>query len=203
MAAPGYLFVQGSFWDEARQKAYSAALPPIYRQYAGHYLAIGGGAGVQVVEGLWHPRGLVLARFQSAAAVDRFWWSAEYRAAATLRQGAGAFTVLKLDGTEDAAPGGAYLFTLVRMDAAGFANAAARFDALARVHGGRMIAQAAPNSLQPLEGAFFDTGLVIRRFPSEDALRAYLADSAYSQLAAERRKMGDVVVLVRKGQDAA
>ena len=201
MSAPGFLFVTGTFWDEAQQKKYSAALPPIYRQYDGAYLALGGGPGVQVVEGLWHPRGLVFARFDSVDAVARFWWSPEYRAAASLRQGAGAFTVLNIGGqAEPQRPGGTYLFTLTRArDAQRLAALTARMDSLARVHGGRVIVDAAANSLRPLEGAFFDTALVIQHWGSEDAQREYLADSAYAALAAERRSLGEAVVLARKG----
>ena len=207
MSAPGFLFVTGSFWDEARQKQYSAALPPIYRQYDGAYVALGAGAGVQVAEGLWHPRGLVFARFASVDAVARFWWSAEYRAAAQLRHGGGAFTVLGLAGqAEPQGPGGAYLFTLTRArarDAQRLAALTARMDALARVHGGRMIVDAAANSLHPLEGSFFDTALVIQHWGSAQAQQAFLADSAYAALAAERRALGDAVVLVRAGIEKA
>lgn len=204
MSAPGFLFVTGAFWDEAQQKQYSAALPPIYRQYDGAYLAIGGGAAVQVIEGLWHPRGLVFARFASTEAVARFWWSDEYRAAARLRQGGGAFTVLNMTGqAEPHGPGGAYLFTLTRArDTQGLAALAARIDALARVHGGRTIVDAAANSQRPLEGAFFDTALVIQHWGSVEAQQAFLADSAYAALAAERRALGETVVLARKGVEA-
>ena len=201
MSGPGFLFVTGTFWDETLQKQYSAALPPIYRQYDGAYVVLGGGAGIQVVEGLWHPRGLVFARFESVEAVARFRWSAEYRAAASLRQGGGAFTVLNLPGL--AAPqgrGGAYLFTLTRAgDASRLQGVTARVESLARVHGGRTLVDVPANSLRPLEGAFFDTALTIQHWASEEAQHAFLADSAYAALATERAALGEVVVLARKG----
>jgi len=201
MSGPGYLFVTGSFWDEARQKRYSAALPPIYRQYAGHYVASGSGAGVTVVEGLWQSRGLVFARFATPEAVERFWWSPEYRAVAELRWGGGAFTVLNLDGrAEPLGSGGAFLFTLTRArDAQRLAGLTARIDGLVRAHGGRTLVDAAANSLRPLEGAFFDTALVIQHWAAAEAQGAFLADSAYAALAAERRTLGEAVVLARPG----
>lgn len=202
MSRPGFLFVTGSFWDEARQKTYSAALPPIYRQYQGRYLALGGGAAVTVEEGRWHPRGVVLARFATPGDVERFWWSPEYRAAAQVRQGGGAFTVLALPGSDDPPPGGVFLITFARLAADRFEPVAARFEALVRVHGGRTIATASPNALRPLEGAFFDTGLVIQHWPTDAGLRTYLADSAYGALAAERRAFGEVVVLSRAAMAA-
>ncbi|NCV87719.1 MAG: DUF1330 domain-containing protein, partial [Oxalobacteraceae bacterium] len=39
-SAPGYLLVQGKVTDLEGFKAYNAALPPIYKKFGGHYIAL-------------------------------------------------------------------------------------------------------------------------------------------------------------------
>ena len=65
---PAYLLVQGKITDLEGFKAYSAALPPIYRKYGGEYLALVPAALVEVAEGASEDRSVVLARFPSRAA---------------------------------------------------------------------------------------------------------------------------------------
>jgi uncharacterized protein (DUF1330 family) len=197
----GYLFVNGSFWDGDKRDRYSARLPPIYRQYRGSYIAFRG--TIDVVEGLWAPRGSLLAQFESLEAVDRFWWSPEYRAAAELRLGGGAFTVLGLESRHPAVrppKGAALMIVLAKV------RDEARLDRindaiLALAPEAKLLVSAAANSLRPLEGAFFDTAIQISQWPSLDRLKALLADPAPVKLASERRLLGDVVVLARPTLD--
>ena len=95
---PAYLLVQGKVTDREGFKAYSAALPPIYRKYGGVYLALVPAPLVEVAEGDPEMRSIVLARFPSRAAARAFWDSPEYAAAKQLREGKGAFFVTILDG---------------------------------------------------------------------------------------------------------
>ena len=83
---PGYLVVQGVVTDREGFKAYSAALPPIYRKYGGEYLALLPAPLVEVAEGLAENRSIVLARFPSRQAARAFWDSPEYAAAKKLRE---------------------------------------------------------------------------------------------------------------------
>ena len=48
---PAYILVQGHVTDREGFKAYSAALPPIYRKYGGHYVALVPAPLLEVVEG--------------------------------------------------------------------------------------------------------------------------------------------------------
>jgi len=95
---PAYLLVQGRVTDREGFKAYSAALPPIYRKYGGEYLALVPAALVEVAEGEAEDRSIVLARFPSRAAARAFWDSPEYATAKRLREGKGSFYVTILEG---------------------------------------------------------------------------------------------------------
>lgn len=95
---PGYLVVQGIVTDREGFQAYSAALPPIYSKYGGHYLAMTPAALVEVAEGTPENRSVVVAEFPSKAAAWAFWNSPEYAAAKKLREGKGTFYVMVLEG---------------------------------------------------------------------------------------------------------
>lgn len=95
---PAYLLVQGHVTDREGFKAYNAALPPIYRQYGGEYLALVPAPLVEVAEGPAENRSIVLARFPSREAARAFWDSPEYAEAKKLREGKGTFFVTILDG---------------------------------------------------------------------------------------------------------
>ena len=95
---PGYLVVQGTVTDREGFKAYSAALPPIYAKYGGHYLAMAPAPLVEVAEGDAEHRSVVIARFESKEAAWAFWNSPEYQQAKKLREGKGEFYVMVLEG---------------------------------------------------------------------------------------------------------
>ncbi len=95
----GYLMTLGSDVAIDRLGPYSAALPPLYAQFGGRYLAMGGpGRGVAAIGS--PPRSVMLARFASLGDVHSFWHSPGYRAAVPLRAGCGDFTVFALAGDE-------------------------------------------------------------------------------------------------------
>jgi uncharacterized protein (DUF1330 family) len=95
---PAYLLVQGHVTDREGFKAYSAALPPIYRKYRGQYIALVPAPLVEVVEGEPEDRSVVIARFPSREDARAFWNSPEYAEAKKLRAGKGTFYVAILDG---------------------------------------------------------------------------------------------------------
>jgi uncharacterized protein (DUF1330 family) len=95
---PAYLLVQGTVTDREGFKAYSAALPAIYRKFGGEYLAIVPAPAVEVAEGSAENRSIVIVRFPSKAAAQAFWYSPEYAEARQLRAGKGEFFVTILEG---------------------------------------------------------------------------------------------------------
>jgi uncharacterized protein (DUF1330 family) len=90
---PAYLLVQGQVTDREGFKAYSAALPPIYRKYGGHYVALAPAPQIEVMEGEPERRSVVIAEFPSKEAARAFWNSPEYTEAKKLREGKGTFYV--------------------------------------------------------------------------------------------------------------
>ena len=49
---PAYMIVLGEVYDRpAFMEGYAAKLPPLYEEFGGHYIAIGGGPGIEVLEG--------------------------------------------------------------------------------------------------------------------------------------------------------
>ncbi|MBM4198681.1 MAG: DUF1330 domain-containing protein [Gammaproteobacteria bacterium] len=97
-SAPGYLLVQGKVTDLEGFKAYNAALPPIYKQFGGHYIALVPAPKVELAEGEARNESILIAKFPSKEAAWGFWKSAEYAAAKKLREGKGTFFVTVLEG---------------------------------------------------------------------------------------------------------
>ena len=95
---PAYLLVQGTVTDLEGFKAYTAALPPIYQKFGGHYLSVTPASKVEIAEGAPENRSILIAKFPSKDAAWGFWRSAEYEAAKKLRAGKGTFFVTVLDG---------------------------------------------------------------------------------------------------------
>lgn len=177
MAVPGYLLVLGHSLDMAKMAAYSAALPPIYKQYGGFYLGIGGpGRGVELLEGGWFDHSMVLARFASKADIPKFWWSPEYTKAKELRSGAGVFNVFALNGNTHEAPLGqpSFLVTIYRpFDAAKMAEINAQEDAHLAARDVHVIAQAKYAEVERLEGDIKDFDFRIIAFPTQAAATTY------------------------------
>jgi uncharacterized protein (DUF1330 family) len=113
-----------------KMRPYASALPPIYAKFGGQYLAMAGPAtGAEHLHGNWGPRSIMLGEFATLEAVEAFWWSPEYRAAAQLRTGAVTVDVCRLRG-QAALPGERALLVL-----AGTPSLAPAIAAAVRAHG--------------------------------------------------------------------
>lgn len=99
--APAYLVVLGEVIDRpAFMEGYAAKLPPLYEQYGGAYLALGGGPGIEVLEGEYAPPSYVISKWPNMQAAREFWNSEGYD---TLRRARidnewGDFDVLLVQG---------------------------------------------------------------------------------------------------------
>lgn len=77
--APAYLIVMGEVFDRpAFMEGYAGKLGPIYAQYGGEYLALGGGPTIEVLEGDYAPPSYVISKWPSMVAARTFWDSPEY-----------------------------------------------------------------------------------------------------------------------------
>ncbi len=98
---PAYMIVLGEVHDRpAFMEGYAAKLPPIYEQYGGHYIAIGGGPGIEVLEGDYAPPSYVISKWEKAQDARDFWNSPEYDALrrARINNNWGTFDVLLVNG---------------------------------------------------------------------------------------------------------
>ena len=76
---PAYMIVLGEVFDRpAFMEGYAAKLPPLYEEFGGHYVAIGGGPGIEVLEGDYAPPSYVLSKWPNAQAARDFWSSDGY-----------------------------------------------------------------------------------------------------------------------------
>lgn len=98
---PAYLVVLGEVLDRpAFMQGYVSKLPPVYEQYGGEYLAVGGGPSIVVLEGQYTPPSYVISKWQSMKAARDFWNSAEYAPLkeARIANAWGDFDVLLIQG---------------------------------------------------------------------------------------------------------
>jgi uncharacterized protein (DUF1330 family) len=95
----GYLIADVTdITDPGLYERYQPLVPPSLRAFNGSYLARGG--DVTVLEGSWHPRRLVIVRFESAARAAAWWDSEQYREARRMRQAAAQTNMIVVEGTE-------------------------------------------------------------------------------------------------------
>jgi uncharacterized protein (DUF1330 family) len=198
---PGYLLVMGTVTDREALARYGATLGPIYAQYGGRPIAIGGvGGKVRVLEGQFPHQSLVLSRFGSIDAPNAFWWSPEYRRSVELRRGAGTFTVLRLKGVPgDAdAPAGkpAYLLSIADIrDREKLKPYAAAAMPLVKAAGAKFLSSGSRKDIELLEGEFGNLTVNVLQFPSIEALRRFYGDPAYQKIIPIRQSAGDYVLL--------
>jgi uncharacterized protein (DUF1330 family) len=198
---PGYLLVMGNVTDREALARYGATLGPIYAQYGGRPIAIGGvGGKVRVLEGRFPYQSIVLSKFPSIDAPNAFWWSPEYRRSVELRRGAGSFTVLRLKGLpgdlEPTVGKPAYLVSIAEIrDREKLKPYATAAMPLVRAAGARFISTGGRKDIELLEGEFGNLTVNVLQFPSIEALRGFYADPAYQQIIPIRQSAGDYTLL--------
>lgn len=202
---PAYLLVMGSPTNAEAMGRYARTLPPIYREFGGSYVALGGvGRGLKVLEGDFPWQSLVLASFTDPRGPNRFWWSPQYRASVEIRRGAGTFNVVTLPGISGNGdrPAGrpAYLITIAAAnDPAQARQQAAAVLPLLRATDARLIAGGRREDIELLEGEFGNLAIDVLQFPSMAALERFHADPAYREQAALRRQASVYTVLAIEG----
>ena len=82
--------------DLERAARYSEMSGPSVERHGGRFLARGG--AMYVLEGGWQPERLVVIEFESAEAAHAWYDSDDYRAARAVREGAGNWQMVVVDG---------------------------------------------------------------------------------------------------------
>ena len=104
---PAYMIVLGEVFNRpAFMEGYAAKLPPLYNEFGGAYIALGGGPGIEVLEGDYAPPSYVISKWPSAQAARDFWNSEAYDELrrARIDNAWGEFDVLLVAGLPDEAP---------------------------------------------------------------------------------------------------
>lgn len=91
-----YLVVEAVITDREQFAAYAQEVPEVVARFGGEYLVLGGAQ--EALEGDWGDARLVVHRWADMASARRFWNSPDYAAVRKLREGAGEFRVMLIEG---------------------------------------------------------------------------------------------------------
>lgn len=91
-----FMIIQARISDAEKFRAYTAVVPALVARFGGRYRVLAG--ATTVLEGQWPELKTVVSEWPDRAAAEAFWQSPEYRAACALREGAGDFNVVLIDG---------------------------------------------------------------------------------------------------------
>lgn len=98
-ASPAFVIIDIDVRDGAAFGRYVQGHSASLLAAGGQFLAAGG--RIEVIEGSWQPKRVVLHRWPSAQAFDRWYESAEYRPWRELRHGAASANVARVDGLSE------------------------------------------------------------------------------------------------------
>jgi uncharacterized protein (DUF1330 family) len=93
---PAYVIVETDITDPARYEEYRKLTPAAIAAHGGRFLVRGG--ALEVLEGDWTPRRMVMLEFPDMATARRFYDSPEYVEARRVREGAARLRMVLADG---------------------------------------------------------------------------------------------------------
>jgi uncharacterized protein (DUF1330 family) len=93
---PAYLIVETDITDPEQYEHYKAASPGAIAAFGGRFVVRGG--EMDVLEGDWTPKRLVVVEFPDLETAKRFYESPEYQEAMKLREGAASLNMVAVDG---------------------------------------------------------------------------------------------------------
>jgi uncharacterized protein (DUF1330 family) len=99
---PAYVVVDVRRTDVDRAARYSALSRPNVEQHGGRFLARGG--ATVVLEGDWDPERLVVIEFESVEAARSWYDSADYTEIRAIREGAGEWRMVAVEGVAPKMP---------------------------------------------------------------------------------------------------
>lgn len=92
-----YLIADIDITDPVAYEEYRKRVPPVISAHGGRFLARGG--AIDVLEGSWAPKRLVIVEFPDMAALRSFYQSPAYRPLIELRNRSAKSNVLALEGS--------------------------------------------------------------------------------------------------------
>lgn len=91
-----YLIAEVEVTDPAVFEQYRAGVPATIAAYGGKYLVRGG--ALEVLEGTWQPKRVILLQFDSMARLKEWYGSKEYAPLLTLRKKCATTSVVAIEG---------------------------------------------------------------------------------------------------------
>jgi uncharacterized protein (DUF1330 family) len=91
-----YVVVEVDVKDPVRYEEYRKTVAPTLAAYGGRFLVRGG--KVDVLEGSWLPKRLVIVEFPDVATAKMWWASAEYANPKAIRQSASSTEMIVVEG---------------------------------------------------------------------------------------------------------
>ena len=93
---PAYILADVTITDPEAFKEYSRQVPATIAAYGGKYQIRGG--AVEVMEGTWNPKRLVVIEFESASQAKQWLDSPEYQPLKQMRQKASSTNMILIEG---------------------------------------------------------------------------------------------------------
>jgi len=93
---PAYVIVDIEVTDPAAFEEYRKQVPGTVQKYGGRFLVRGG--GMEVIEGDWRPKRVVVLEFPSMEQAHRWYDSEEYRAPKALRLRTSRARIILVEG---------------------------------------------------------------------------------------------------------
>ncbi len=91
-----YVIVEINITDPVGYEEYRKLGPPTVAAYGGKFVARGG--KIEVLEGEWNPKRLVMLEFKSAERAKQWWSSQEYSIPKQIRQKTSATNMIVVEG---------------------------------------------------------------------------------------------------------
>ena len=91
-----YIFVSVEIHDPVRYEDYRKSVLPTIEQYGGRFIVRGG--KMEVLEGDWPQRRIVIVEFPSAETARKWWSSPEYATPKALRQATSHADMILIEG---------------------------------------------------------------------------------------------------------
>jgi uncharacterized protein (DUF1330 family) len=91
-----YVIAEVTITDPQGFEAYRQMVPATIAKYGGKFLVRGG--AMEMIEGNWEPKRLVIIEFESAERAKQWWASEDYREAKELRQRTAQTNLIVIEG---------------------------------------------------------------------------------------------------------
>ena len=95
---PAYIIVETDIHDPEQYERYKEASPGAVARANGRFIVRGG--EMEVLEGHWHPKRIVMLEFEDLEAAKRFYADPDYQEVKRLRDGAANLNMVAVQGLD-------------------------------------------------------------------------------------------------------